>query len=132
MPQQPKPLDMRLFQGPNGQPTNAMIERNNLMDIIFELDNNGQVQVIPSKQATWQRLENLTVGDLWGLLGFYHEKDPKQGPEYRQQSQRVRGLKTEDAYDLGDVLAKWRSVDGALVRYPPGVYSCCCCADFDD
>ncbi len=132
MPEQPNRLDMRLFQGPDGQPVDAMVDRNNLMGIIFEIENNGQIRVIPSKQATWQRLENLTVGDLWGLLGFRHDNVPNQGANHRQQTQRVRDLVTDDVYDLGDIMAKWRSVDGTRMYYPDGVYSCCCCADFED
>lgn len=66
------------------------------------------------QQAQWTKLRDLTVQDLFHLIGFRDNND--------DLSDRVKKLALEDIHTLGEL---WSAHTG--MNYPNKVYSCCCC-----
>lgn len=93
-----------VFQGGRSDPAEWLIDDKDVATSI----RNGN---------SWGRIKNLTIEDLFHIIGFRVGAAPNDnlGP-------RVKDLQLEDIHALGRAFAKHVSMG-----YPDMVYSCCCC-----
>ena len=79
----------------------------------------GEVPVAEKAKASWHKIKNLSVRDLYFVIGF---NDDSGGGGMGDIPAHIKQLSLDDIHALGRCFANHLGMG-----YPDKVFSCCCC-----